>query len=182
MSEGNIMPDLPPAIVKYKQQHFLLFHTATRFGFPERICPIRACHRHHRCDSPLDFFHVPPCFGRVEEPDHSRIWAVLEAIDGIHEGTLRPPAGHDADRIWAHEQAIAIFRDALPMMPEFTEAFEDWHRAYAAPPLKPLDPRLARLELDRMEHNLAIDQLLSRTAIGRAYLKQRSGSLAQSTQ
>ena len=58
------------------------------------------------------------------------------------------------------------------MMPEFTEAFEEWHRAYTAPPPKQLDPRLAKLELARMEHNLAIWETLSRTAAGRAHLKE----------
>lgn len=161
------MPDLPPPIVKLKQQQFLLFHTANRFGLYRHTCRVRACHRHRCCDSPLDLFHPPPCFDRLEEPDRSHIWAVLEAIGGIHEGTLRPPARDDADLIWAHEQAIAIFCDALAMMSEVTEAFEDWHRDYTAPPPKPLDPRLARLELDRMEHNLAIQEALSRTSIGR---------------
>jgi hypothetical protein len=176
------MQDLPSPILKLKQQQFLLFHTATRFGLYQSVCGVRACHRHRYCDNPLDLLHAPPCFDRLEEPERSHIAAVLEAIDGIHEGTLRPPADDDADRIWAHEQAIAIFRDALRMMPEFTEAFEAWHRAYAAPPPKPLDPRLARLELDRMEHNLAISEALSRTATGRAYLREAGGSWASGAQ
>ncbi|CAN7303784.1 hypothetical protein [Rhizobium sp. LjRoot254] len=173
------MQDLPPPIVKLKQQHFLFFHTATRFGFYQHVCPVRACRRYRFCANPLGLLHAPPCFSRVEEPDRSHIWAVLRAIDGIHEGTLRPPARDDADLIWAHEQAIAIFRDALRMMPEFTEAFEAWHRAYTAPPPKPLDPRLAKLELDRMQHNLAIWETLSRTATGRAHLKEAGGSWVQ---
>jgi hypothetical protein len=115
----------------------------------------------------------------LEEPERTHIFAVLKAIDGIHEGTLRPPAADDSDRQWAHEQAIAIFRDALRMMPEFTDAFEDWHRAYTAPPPKPLDPKLARLELDRMEHNLAIRETLSRTATGRAHLKETGDAWTQ---
>jgi hypothetical protein len=173
------MPDLPPPIVKLKQQYILFACTADRFGFHERICRVRACHRHRYCDNPLSLPHAPPCFHRLEEPDLSHVATVLKAIDGIHEGTLRPPKSDDADLIWAHEQAIAIFRDALSMMPEFTEAFEEWHRAYTAPPPTPLDPRLARLELDRMEHNLAIREVLSRTSAGRAHLKQEGSSWAQ---
>ena len=176
------MQDLPPPILKLKQQQFLLFHTATRFGFYAQICRVRACRRHRYCANPLGLLHAPPCYGELEEPDRIEISAVLEAINGIHEGTLRPPAGDDPVLIWAHEQAIAIFRDALAMMPEFTEAFEEWHRAYTAPPPRPLDPRLARLELDRMEHNLAMTEVLSRTATGRAHLKAAGGSWASGRQ
>jgi len=176
------MPDLPPPIVKLKQQYILFTCTADRFGFYQHICPVRACHRHRYCANPLGLLHAPPCFFRLEEPAHSDVVGILDAIEGIHEGTLRPPEKDDAVQIWAHEQAIAIFRDALRMMPEFTEAFEEWHRTYTAPPPRPLDPWLARLELDRMEHNLAMTEALSRTATGRAYLKAAGGSWASGAQ
>jgi hypothetical protein len=164
------LPVMPP-----EHRRILLETMADHFRLPARRCRIRGCRRKGICDGLLGAAGKPACFGRLHPNDVARCDKIMAVMTEIYRGTLWGPPAKDGDRKWDQETAIAIYRAALPRMPERSADFERVLARFNAPPAPPVDVQAflaeAKLELARWQHDDAMEALWDPAPATRARTK-----------
>ena len=171
-------PSLTLPVMTPEHRRILFETMADHFRLPALRCRIRGCRRKDICDGLLGAIDKPACFGHLHPIDAEQVDKIMAIMNEIYRGTLWPPPAKDGLRKWNEDQALEIFRAALPRMPECAAGFEILHASFTAPPTPPIDVQAflaeAKLEVMRAEHSLAM--MDARDAIQKAAARSASGA------